>query len=150
MRLVIQRVKEAKVEVDGRVVGAIEHGLLILLGVAKDDHQHDIEFLLNKLISLRIFEDAQGKMNLSIEEVKGEFLIVSQFTLLGDCRKGRRPSFDQAADPKTGEEMYLQFVHQLRARNFKVETGQFRAMMQVALINDGPVTFVLDSKQERC
>ncbi len=146
MRVVIQRVKQASVTVDRRTVGFIERGLLVFLAVAKDDTIKDIHYLVNKLIELRIFEDAQGKMNCSIDEVGGQFLVVSQFTLLGSCDKGRRPSFDQAADPQKAEELYCVFVDELRAKGHKVQTGEFRAMMDVALVNDGPVTFILESK----
>jgi D-aminoacyl-tRNA deacylase len=148
MRLVIQRVKKATVHVQGRRVGAIHKGMLIFLGVAKDDTEEAIDFLVRKVKELRIFEDKDGKMNLSAREAGGEFLVVSQFTLLGDCNKGRRPSFDQAADPKKGEAYYNLFVEKLREQGFKVETGEFRAMMDVELINDGPVTFVVDSRGE--
>ena len=145
MRVVIQRVKSAQVSVEDTVVGKIGKGLLVFLGIAKDDTAQDLEFLVNKVTQLRIFEDAQEKMNLTIAEAKGDFLVVSQFTLLGDCEKGRRPSFDKAADPKMGEEFYDRFVERLRQEGFKVETGRFRAMMDVALVNDGPVTFVVES-----
>lgn len=145
MRLVIQRVKEASVTVEGKVVGRIAAGLLILIGVAKTDEESDAVVLAEKVSALRIFEDEVGKMNLSAADVRGEFLVVSQFTLYGDCRKGRRPSFDQAADPQKGERLYQFFVDQLKLKGFKVQTGQFRAMMDVALVNDGPVTFIIDS-----
>jgi D-tyrosyl-tRNA(Tyr) deacylase len=143
MKLVIQRVKEARVTVAGQTVGHIKKGMLILLGVAQNDTPAEADAMVKKVLELRIFEDDAGKMNLSIGDIKGEFLVVSQFTLLGDCRKGRRPSFDGAADPKKGEELYEYFVRKLRGHHLKVETGQFRAMMDVSLINDGPVTFVL-------
>lgn len=146
MRVVIQRVKEASVKVEAQIIGAIGAGMLIFLGVGKNDTADDVDFLVNKLTQLRIFEDDQGKMNLSAQDRSVEFLVVSQFTLLGDCAAGRRPSFDNAADPKTAEAFYNQFVQKLREGKFKVETGQFRAMMDVALINDGPVTFILDSR----
>ena len=145
MRLVIQRVKEASVSVEGKVVGKIAAGLLIFLGVAKSDEVKDVDALVKKVIELRIFEDDAGKMNLSAQETGAAFLVVSQFTLYGDCRKGRRPSFDEAAPPEKGEELYNLFVEKLKAENSKVETGRFRAMMDVALVNDGPVTFVLES-----
>ena len=150
MRVVIQRVKEASVKVDSQVVGAIGAGMLIFLAVGKDDTEKDIDFLVNKIIQLRIFEDSQGKMNLSAQETPVQFLVVSEFTLLGNCDKGRRPSFDKAAEPKRAEDFYNQFVEKLRrsgdAQKFKVETGAFRAMMDVSLINDGPVTFIVDSR----
>lgn len=147
MRLVIQRVQQAKVEVAGKVVGEIGKGLLVFIGVEKDDAPRDIDYLIEKIIHLRIFEDSDGKMNLSALEAQGEFLVVSQFTLLGSCHKGRRPSFDRVADPQTGEVMYLGFVKQLKTQGVKkVATGQFRAMMAVTLVNDGPVTFILESK----
>ena len=147
MRLVIQRVKQSKVEVGGKIVGEIGKGLLIFIGVEKEDSHRDIDYLIEKIIHLRIFEDSNGKMNLSAFEVSAEFLVVSQFTLLGDCQNGRRPSFDRAADPSTGELMYQRFVEQLKAQSVKkVATGQFRAMMDVSLVNDGPVTFVLESR----
>ena len=146
MRIVFQRVKEASVTVSGQVVGRIGKGLLVFLAVAKEDTVDDISYLVKKLIELRIFEDAQGKMNCSIVEAGGEFLVVSQFTLLGACEKGSRPSFDAAADPQKGEELYNAFVDALKAAGQKVQTGQFRAMMDVALVNNGPVTFILESK----
>ena len=150
MRLVLQRVKQAKVEVEGKVVGEIGPGLLVFIGVSKEDTSNDIDYLVEKIVQLRIFEDSDGKMNLSSLEAQAEFLVVSQFTLFGDCHKGRRPSFDLAADPKTGELMYENFVEKLKAQNVKkVATGRFRAMMDVALINDGPVTFILESKINR-
>jgi len=146
MRIVLQRVKEASVTVSGEIVGRIGKGLLVFLAVAKEDTKEDVNYLVKKLIELRVFEDAQGKMNRSISEVDGSFLVVSQFTLLGACEKGRRPSFDAAADPQKGEEFYNAFVDALKAAGQKVQTGQFRAMMDVALVNDGPVTFVLESR----
>lgn len=145
MRLVIQRVQHAHVDVDGETIGKIGLGMLVLLGVAKDDTKEKALSLVNKLSELRIFEDAGGKMNLSAADVKGEFLVVSQFTLYGDCAQGRRPSFDQAASPLLAEELYNYFVEQLRLKSFNVETGQFRAMMDVHLVNDGPVTFILEN-----
>jgi|SRR3990167_3562148 len=148
MRAVIQRVKEARVEVEGEVVGRIGEGMLILLGAGKDDSEEDARYLADKAIALRIFEDPEGKMNLSVRETGGEVLVVSQFTLYGDCRKGRRPSFDKAAPPELAEELYELFVGEIRERGVKVETGRFRAMMDVHLINRGPVTLMLDSKKE--
>lgn len=146
MKLVIQRVKQASVTVNAEVVGRIGPGMLILLGIAKGDGETQVNHLAEKVAGLRIFEDPDGKMNLSAAEVKAEFLIVSQFTLLGDCAKGRRPSFEKAADPKTAETLYNFFVAKLRQQNFKVETGRFQAIMEVSLVNDGPVTFVLDTE----
>lgn len=146
MIAVIQRVKEARVTVENRTTGQIHAGMLILLGVGRDDALEDIDYLVRKISELRIFEDAQGKMNLSAAQAKAEFLVVSQFTLLGDCSKGRRPSFDKAAEPKKAEEFYQIFVKTLVAQGLKVETGAFRAKMDVALTNDGPVTFILNSK----
>lgn len=148
MRVVIQRVKQAHVSVDGKIVGQIGRGLLIFLGVGKDDSQADADFLASKITQLRIFEDDQGKMNLCALETNAAFLVVSQFTLYGDCQKGRRPSFDGAADPKKAEELYEYFVRRLREFNVSVATGTFRAMMEVSLINDGPVTFMLSSADE--
>jgi len=145
MRLVIQRVSEAYVKVGSKIVGQIGKGSLILLGVAQGDTQKEADYLINKVAQLRMFEDKDGKMNLSSEDVKASFLVVSQFTLLGDCRKGRRPSFDKAAEPKKAEELYEYFVDQLKQKGFNVETGEFAAMMDVGLVNDGPVTFILDS-----
>ena len=147
MRLVIQRVKEAQVAIDGELFSKITKGMVVFVAVAKNDTFEDIDFLADKIAHLRIFEDEAGKMNLSIVDVKGQFLIVSQFTLLGDCAKGRRPSFDDAADPKKAEEFYGYFIQRVRDHNLRVETGKFRAMMEVSLVNDGPVTFVLDSKE---
>ena len=147
MKLVIQRVKQAKVEVEGTVVGEIGQGILVFMAVEKKDTPKDIDYLVEKIVQLRIFEDSDGKMNLCALQAHAEFLVVSEFTLLGSCHKGRRPSFDRAADPKTGELMYESFVEKLKAQNVKkVETGRFRAMMDVTLTNDGPVTFILESK----
>ena len=128
------------------MVGQIGRGALIFLGISKDDSQNDLDYLVEKVFNLRIFEDAAGKMNLSCAEAGGQFLVVSQFTLYGDCRKGRRPSFDRAAEPQAAEKFYSEFVEALRKQKFKVETGKFKAMMDVSLVNDGPVTFILDSK----
>jgi D-tyrosyl-tRNA(Tyr) deacylase len=146
MRVVIQRVKEAQVKVAGQTVGQIAQGMLVFLGVARDDDKACADHLVKKITELRIFEDAQGKMNVSAREAGAQFLVVSQFTLYGNCDKGRRPSFDEAADPARGEEMYDYFVTKLKETGPRVETGQFRAMMDVSLVNDGPVTFIVDSK----
>jgi D-aminoacyl-tRNA deacylase len=146
MRVVIQRVKEAQVKVAGQTVGKIAQGILIFLGVARDDSQSSADYLIKKITELRIFEDTQGKMNVSAQEAGAQFLVVSQFTLYGNCDKGRRPSFDQAADPVKGEMLYTYFVEHLKATGAVVETGQFKTMMEVSLINDGPVTLIIDSK----
>ena len=148
MRAIIQRVKEARVDVDGETVGRIGEGMLVLLGAGKDDSDVDAEYLAEKILTLRIFEDGEGKMNLSVTDTGGSLLVVSQFTLYGDCRKGRRPSFDKAAPPEVAEALYEEFVSKLRSRGSNVETGRFRAMMDVHLVNWGPVTLMLDSKKE--
>jgi D-aminoacyl-tRNA deacylase len=147
MRAVVQRVKSASVTVDNKVVGNIEEGLVILLGVEDNDNADDIKYLAEKVSNLRIFEDSDEKMNLSLIDVKGELLVVSQFTLYGDCRKGRRPNFMMAAKPDYAEEMYLKFVDECRKYINKVETGTFQATMDVSLVNSGPVTLILDSKK---
>lgn len=131
---------------EGKTVGRIGRGMLVFVGVGRDDTEEDAVYLAQKVAQIRIFEDANGKMNLSLSETGAQILVVSQFTLYGDCRKGRRPSFDGAADPAKGEKLYNHFVQELRGQNLKVETGQFRAMMDVALTNDGPVTFILESR----
>ena len=146
MRAVIQRVKSAQVSVDGRVTGKIGSGLLVLLGVGKGDGGSDLSFLTSKIPDLRIFEDASGKFNLSLKEIGGEMLVVSQFTLYGDCRKGRRPSFTDAEDPTQAKNLYEQFVSKLKEQGIPVQTGEFQAKMEVHLINDGPVTLILDSR----
>ncbi len=144
MRAVVQRVTRAKVTVDDKIVGQIGNGLLILLGVAQNDTEKDVQYLVEKIIGLRIFDDEEGKMNLSIMDTSGEILAVSQFTLYGDTRRGRRPSYIEAAAPERANELYELFVSEAGQR-VKVETGKFQAMMQVELINDGPVTILLDS-----
>jgi D-aminoacyl-tRNA deacylase len=146
MRAVVQRVKESSVSVSSRVISRIGPGLLVLLGVSEADETGDVDFLSEKIPHLRIFEDENGKMNRSLMETRGEMLVVSQFTLLGDCRKGRRPSYVQAAGPEKAERFYESFVEKVRGKGIAVKTGQFRAMMDVALINDGPVTLILDSQ----
>src|SRR5579864_53894 len=145
MRIVIQRVTEARVESKGRVTGSIGAGLVVLVGIAKTDTNEDADYLVDKVLNLRIFSDNSGKMNLSVLDVNGGLLIVSNFTLYSDCRKGRRPSFDLAADPDRANELYQYFVGRARAAPVTVETGIFRASMSVYLVNDGPVTILCDS-----
>lgn len=147
MRAVVQRVKEARVDVEGRTVGEIGHGLLVLLGVGEGDSEKDCEYLANKVAHLRIFSDDQGLMNLSLVEIEGAVLVVSQFTLWGDCRKGRRPSFTRAARPEKAKELYEHFVGILRGKGLRTATGEFQEMMDVHLVNDGPVTLILDSSK---
>ena len=146
MRAVVQRVKESSVKVDRQTIGRIGKGLLVLLGVAEEDTPSDAGYLANKIVNLRIFEDDGAKMNRSLLSIGGEMLVVSQFTLLGDCRKGRRPSFIAAAGPQKASELYENFVQQVRRLGISVETGRFQTTMEVALINDGPVTLVLESR----
>ena len=147
MRAVIQRVSRASVSVDGKVLGSIGLGLVVLLGVARDDEERDADYLLDKIVGLRIFKDEAGKFNLSLENVGGDLMVVSQFTLFGDCRKGRRPSFSDAAPPDLAERLYDHFVSASRKTGLTVATGEFRAMMSVELANDGPVTLMLDSRK---
>jgi D-tyrosyl-tRNA(Tyr) deacylase len=147
MRVCIQRVSQASVTVNGQTTGRIERGMLVLLGVEQGDKADDLTWMADKCIELRIFEDNAGKMNRSLLEIGGAMLVVSQFTLLGDCRKGRRPSFIDAAPPEIAERMYDEFVTHVRSRGVTVATGAFRAHMDVALINDGPVTLLLDSRK---
>jgi D-tyrosyl-tRNA(Tyr) deacylase len=147
MRIVLQRVKSARVDIAGETVGSIGAGLVILLGVTQTDRPEDAEYLADKVVQLRIFADESQRMNRSLVEAGGALLVVSQFTLYGDCRKGRRPSFDHAAPPEQARALYEYFVQRLRLSNVPVETGVFQAEMEVHLINDGPVTFVLDSKR---
>jgi D-tyrosyl-tRNA(Tyr) deacylase len=146
MKAVVQRVKKSDVKVAGETISEIGIGLLVLLGVADDDSQKDADYLADKISNLRIFEDESGKMNLSLKNISGEMLVVSQFTLLGDCKKGRRPSFAKAAKPEIADKLYQYFMEQVRVQEIVVKSGQFRAMMDVSLINDGPVTLVIDSK----
>lgn len=149
MRAVIQRVKEASVSIDGERVGRISKGILILLGVSADDTEAEADWMVNKLAQLRIFNDDDGKMNLSLEDVGGAALVVSQFTLFGDCRKGRRPSYIKAARPETAIPLYEYFVNEFRKAGFQTETGRFGAMMDVALVNDGPVTLIVETPGEK-
>ncbi|MFQ5730996.1 MAG: D-aminoacyl-tRNA deacylase [Planctomycetaceae bacterium] len=148
MRAVVQRVSRARVTVAGEVAGRIERGLLVLLGVAVDDSQDDVIDMARKVAGLRVFEDGDGRMNLSLADAGGAVLVVSQFTLLGDCRKGRRPSFVRAARPARAEELYRSFVAELAGRGIAVATGRFQEQMDVELVNDGPVTLLLDSRKE--
>lgn len=148
MRAVIQRVLEARVVVEELTIGAIDQGLMVLLGVAREDAPRDAAYLAEKTAGLRIFEDDEGKMNRSVEDIGGGILVVSQFTLLGDCRKGRRPGFTDAAPPELADRLYEDYVTTLRARGITVATGVFRADMQVHLVNDGPVTMLLDSRKQ--
>ncbi len=147
MRAIIQRVSRAKVTVGGETIGEIGKGILVLLGVAENDSEKEAVYLLEKTLNLRIFEDADDKMNLSLLDTKGELLVVSQFTLYGDARKGRRPSFVRAAAPEEAKRLYEFFVGEARKQIGKVETGRFQAMMDVELVNDGPVTILLDSEK---
>lgn len=148
MRAVIQRVTSAKVTVDDRQTGAIGEGLLVLLGVHSDDEQKDITWLADKIINLRIFEDKDGKMNHSLKDTGGSMLIVSQFTLLADCRKGRRPSWSEAAPPDKARKMYEEFIQTVADSGISTAGGEFRAMMDVSLVNSGPVTILLDSQKK--
>ncbi len=147
MRAVIQRVKSATVTVDGEIVGQIGKGLLVLVGVARDDGPSDVSYLANKIANLRVFPENDKLLHFTTTEVGGSVLVVSQFTILGDCRKGRRPSFDQSAPPELAEKLYEELVAALAQAGLPVATGRFRAMMEVSLINDGPVTLLLDSKK---
>lgn len=148
MRAVVQRVSEAAVSVEGRSTGSIQGGLLVLLGVEQEDTESDAQYIADKVAGMRIFNDTAGKFNLSLSDVQGAVLLVSQFTLHGDCRKGRRPSFTRAARPETAIPLYEQVQGMLRAQGFRVETGEFGAHMKVQLENDGPVTLLLDSRKQ--
>ena len=145
MRVCVQRVSEASVEIDGKTVGAIGPGLLVLLGIGHSDTPAEVTQLVDKIVNLRVFADDEDKMNRSLLDIHGQMLVISQFTLWGDCRKGRRPSFVQAADPEVAEPLYERFVDEVRGRGVAAETGRFGAMMQVHLVNDGPVTLVIES-----
>jgi D-tyrosyl-tRNA(Tyr) deacylase len=147
MKAVLQRVASASVTVDKREVGAIRHGLLALIGVEHEDGPNDVAYVAGKVRELRVFEDEHGKMNRSVVDTAGAVLVVSQFTVLGDCRRGRRPSFDAAAPPAIARAVYESLVSELRLAGLEVATGEFQAMMQVALVNDGPVTLLLDSRR---
>jgi D-tyrosyl-tRNA(Tyr) deacylase len=147
MRLVIQRVREARVTVNNGTTGSIRTGLLVFLGVSRTDTIEDADYLIGKLLGLRIFPDEDGKMNRNVHEAGGSLLVVSQFTLYGDCRRGRRPSFDEAAPPQQAQDLYNYFVESAKRGPVPVETGVFQAMMQVHIVNDGPVTILIDSTE---
>lgn len=147
MRAVVQRVKKSYVDVDGKITGQINKGLMVLLGISEDDKVEDIDYMVDKITNLRIFEDADNKMNLSLLDVGGEILVVSQFTLYGDCRKGRRPSFIRAAKPDKAQELYKLFIKKIEDMNIAVQTGIFQADMTVYIENDGPVTLIVDSEK---
>ena len=147
MRAVVQRVASSRVSVDENITGEIERGLLVLLGVTHEDSSEDVDYLLEKIVNLRIFEDENEKMNLSLKDINGELLVVSQFTLYGDCRKGRRPNFTNAAKPDLANELYEEFIEKASKQNIKVGTGKFGANMMVELTNEGPVTILIDSER---
>jgi D-tyrosyl-tRNA(Tyr) deacylase len=147
MKALIQRVTEARVEIGANMFSAIGRGLLVFLGVEREDNDADLDYLIRKVVNLRIFEDEKRRMNLSLQDIEGAVLVVSQFTLSADCRKGNRPSFDSAEAPHRAKEMYERFVERLKESKVKVSTGDFGAFMQVYLVNDGPVTIMLDSKK---
>ena len=147
MRAVVQRVSSSKVTVDGNITGEIKRGLLVLLGVTHEDTSKDVDYIIDKVLNLRIFEDENEKMNLSLKDVEGELLVVSQFTLYGDCRKGRRPSFSTAARPELATKLYEEFIEKSRKERIVTQTGQFGAHMMVDLTNDGPVTILLESNR---
>jgi len=148
MRAVIQRVNSASVKVNEKIKGEINSGLLVFLGIGKDDEQEDADYLVNKIIELRIFEDNDGKMNLSAVDLDKGLLIISQFTLYGDCRRGKRPSFSNAAGVQKAKDLYNYFIEHIKESGLKVETGEFQAMMDVELVNNGPVTILLDSQKK--
>ena len=147
MRAVVQRVSSSKVTVDGNITGEIKRGLLVLLGVTHEDTSKDVDYIIDKVLNLRVFEDENEKMNLSLKDVEGELLVVSQFTLYGDCRKGRRPSFSTAARPELATKLYEEFIEKSRKEGIVTQTGQFGAHMMVDLTNDGPVTILLESNR---
>jgi len=148
LKVVLQRVREGSVEAEGKTVGQIDRGLVLLLGATTGDSEEEVVYLADKCANLRIFEDAQGKMNLSALEVGAEILVISQFTLYGDTKKGRRPSFTEALEPKEAEKLYLMFIDYLKEKGLRVEQGVFGAKMLIKILNDGPVTFILDSKEK--
>lgn len=146
MIAVLQRARDSRVDIDGKTAGSISHGLVILLGVFEDDSEEDADYLIDKSIHLRIFNDDDGKMNLSVQDVNGSILVISQFTLCADARKGRRPSYVRAADPEKATNLYEYFIEQMEQTNIPLESGKFGAMMDVHLVNEGPVTIILDSR----
>jgi len=148
MRAVIQRVSSASVRIDKKITGQIGHGLVVLVGIHTDDTNRDLQWLADKIINLRIFNDEQGKMNISLADMSGEMLIISQFTLYGDCRKGRRPGYSNGAPPEIAEPLYLKFVEEVKNHRINVATGTFQTAMEVELVNDGPVTLMLDSEKK--
>jgi D-tyrosyl-tRNA(Tyr) deacylase len=148
MRCVVQRVERARVSVNNQTISSIEKGILVFLGIEKEDSRTDADYLLEKVINLRIFEDSEGKMNLSLLDITGEMIVVSQFTLLGDCRKGRRPSFVRAEEPTAAKNLYEYFISKAREKINRIGAGEFQAMMKIELVNDGPVTLLLDSRKE--
>jgi len=147
MRAVIQRVNSASVSINGNITGQIDRGLVVLLGIRAEDSTRDLQWLADKIVHLRIFNDTEGKMNISLADIKGEMLIISQFTLYGDCRKGRRPGYSNAAPPEIAEPIYQQFIEEIKRHRITAATGTFRATMKVGLTNDGPVTLLLDSEK---
>ncbi|MGR3277567.1 D-aminoacyl-tRNA deacylase [Acaryochloris marina NIES-2412] len=149
MRIILQRVNESRVEVAGQMIGEIQKGLNLLVGITPSDTEQEVAWMARKCLELRIFPDSSGKLSQSVQDIEGGLLVISQFTLYGDCRKGRRPSFDQAAPAAIAEKIYEQFVTKLRASGLQVETGQFGAMMNVYIENDGPVTLILEREAER-
>ena len=149
MKAVVQRVKNASVKVDEKTIGAIDQGFLVLLGVGQEDTEEDLDYLVKKVTSLRVFKDEEDKMNLSLKDVNGKLLVISQFTLYADCKKGNRPSFINAGEPGKSKELYLKFVEKCGEAGCDVETGEFGAYMQVELLNDGPVTIIIDSSERK-
>ncbi|MDI6744390.1 MAG: D-aminoacyl-tRNA deacylase [Thermodesulfovibrionales bacterium] len=147
MKALLQRVSRASVDIDGRTISAIERGILIFLGIEKGDTTRELDYLVKKISSLRIFEDSEGKMNLSVQDINGEALVVSQFTLAADCRKGNRPSFDNAEEPARAKEMYIRCIEELKRTGIKTASGDFAAYMQVHITNDGPVTIMLETRK---
>lgn len=147
MRAVVQRVKKASVSVDDKIISQIGHGLLVLIGIGKNDSLEDIDWMIEKISGLRIFEDEQGKMNLSVKDTSGEIIVVSQFTLFGDCRKGKRPSFSEAGPPEEAKQVYEKLIQRFSQKGIMVGTGVFQAEMDIELVNWGPVTLLLDSKK---